>query len=83
MKNAENERGIDGEIEEERKRKQQRGHREDREEGGQTAAASHSSCVTTPHSYNTYIHIHDRSCISHTYKVHRNKPYPLPPLRAT
>lgn len=38
MKNAENERGIDGEIEEERKRKQQRGHREDREEGGQTAA---------------------------------------------
>lgn len=69
MKKVENERGRDGENISERKREKESnreatGRTERRE--GRLRPASHLSCVTTPCSCNTYIHIQDSSSISHT-----------------
>lgn len=69
MKKVENERNSDGERGREKEKREATRRTERRE--GRLWPTSHLSCVTTPCSYNTYIHIQDRSSISHTHSAQK------------
>lgn len=67
MKKVENERDGDGGNGGEKKKATERPPGGQGGGEGRLRTTSHSSCVTGPCSYNTYIHIQDGSSISHTH----------------